>query len=256
VSFQIDELHCCMLHRALQSDSTYISVHAGTDIIHYEQRSVWGPYRRLVHYKTKMSGFVELQPQAKHYFELATNDDGLKFNFPQPGRLEGVKTATQKFLEMEHVDFCYPGVDTNQLTDVNLKMSLSSRIVILGANGAGKTTLVKMIVGETIPSNPGQCKFYMSPFGVVFGAILLLTSLRVGEGWSSPEVWRRKDFVAVAIASFCSVGFPARAAETVGKDPNCNDSSCLGVWDGILAVREGHVGTIIVTQTDRFLNCL
>ncbi|KAG7356086.1 ABC transporter ATP-binding protein [Nitzschia inconspicua] len=134
-----------------------------TDIIHYEQRSVWGPYRRLVHYKTRMSGFVELQPQAKHYFELATSDDGLKFVFPQPGRLEGVKTSTQKFLEMEHVDFRYPGLDTNQLTDVNLKMSLSSRIVILGANGAGKTTLVKMIVGETIPSNPGQCKFYIHP---------------------------------------------------------------------------------------------
>mmetsp|Transcript_31539 Transcript_31539/g.47265 ORF Transcript_31539/g.47265 Transcript_31539/m.47265 type:complete len:306 (+) Transcript_31539:48-965(+) len=27
----------------------------------------------------------------------------------------------------------------------------------------------------------------------------------------------------------------ANAAETVGKDPNCNDASCLGVWDGLLA---------------------
>ena len=25
------------------------------------------------------------------------------------------------------------------------------------------------------------------------------------------------------------------AAETVGKDPDCNDSTCLGVWDGLLA---------------------
>jgi hypothetical protein len=25
------------------------------------------------------------------------------------------------------------------------------------------------------------------------------------------------------------------AAETIGKDPNCNDSTCLGVWDGLLA---------------------
>ena len=135
-----------------------------TDIIHYEQRAVWGPYRRLVLYKTKMSGFVKLQPQAKHYFELATNADGLKFDFPEPGRLEGVKTSTQKFLEMENVDFRYKGAETNQLTDVNLKMSLSSRVVILGANGAGKTTLLKMIVGETIPSNSGQGgKFYVHP---------------------------------------------------------------------------------------------
>mmetsp|Transcript_15594 Transcript_15594/g.38903 ORF Transcript_15594/g.38903 Transcript_15594/m.38903 type:complete len:435 (-) Transcript_15594:3863-5167(-) len=110
-----------------------------------------------------MSGFVELQPQAKHYFELAVNEDGLKFVFPEPGRLEGVKTSTQKFLEMENVDFSYPGSEINQLTDVNLKMSLSSRVVILGANGAGKTTLLKMLVGETTPSNPGASKYYVHP---------------------------------------------------------------------------------------------
>ena len=27
----------------------------------------------------------------------------------------------------------------------------------------------------------------------------------------------------------------AYAAETIGKDPNCIDKSCLGVWDGLLA---------------------
>jgi elongation factor 3 len=134
-----------------------------TDIIHYEQRDVWGPFRRLVHYKCKMSQFVDLQPQAKHYFELATSEDSMKFHFPDPGRLDGVKTSTQKFLEMDGVDFCYPGQDTNQLSDVNLKMSLSSRVVVLGANGAGKTTLLKMIVGETMPSNFGNCKFYIHP---------------------------------------------------------------------------------------------
>ena len=25
------------------------------------------------------------------------------------------------------------------------------------------------------------------------------------------------------------------AAETIGKDENCTDRSCLGVWDGLLA---------------------
>lgn len=111
-----------------------------TDIIHYEQRNVWGPYRRLVHYKGLMSDFVKLQPQAKHYFELSTSEDSLKFKFPEPGRLEGVKTSTQKFLEMEGVDFRYPGSDKDQLTQVNLKMSLSSRVVVLGHNGAGKVS--------------------------------------------------------------------------------------------------------------------
>eukprot|EP00977_Amphora_coffeiformis_P023817 scaffold14477_cov164-Amphora_coffeaeformis.AAC.1 len=109
-------------------DTTFLE-NVCTDVIHYEQRDVWGPYRRLVHYKGKMSEFVKLQPQAKHYFELATTD-ALKFDFPEPGRLEGIRTSTQRFLEMEHVDFQYPGKDTNQLTDINLKLTLSSRVVV------------------------------------------------------------------------------------------------------------------------------
>ncbi len=83
-----------------------------------------------------MSKFVEKQPQAKHYFELATTD--LKFVFPEPGRLEGIRTSTQKFLEMDNVDFAYPGAEKNTLNSVNLKMSLSSRVAVVGANGAGK----------------------------------------------------------------------------------------------------------------------
>ena len=161
----LTEYLCGLSHQTVlcvSHDTTFLE-NVCTDIIHYEQRSVWGPYRRLVHYKTKMSGFVKLQPQAKHYFELATNDDGLKFDFPQPGRLDGVKTSTQKFLEMENVDFRYKGAEKNQLNGVNLKMSLSSRVVILGANGAGKTTLLKMIVGETVHSNPGIGRFYVHP---------------------------------------------------------------------------------------------
>lgn len=40
-------------------------------------------------------------------------------------------------------------------------MTLSSRVVLIGANGAGKTTLVKMIVGDTQPSNPSTCRFFI-----------------------------------------------------------------------------------------------
>ncbi|KAL3801532.1 hypothetical protein HJC23_000970 [Cyclotella cryptica] len=130
-----------------------------SDVIHYEQRATWGPHRKLVHYSGKMSSFVKKQPQAKHYFELATTD--LKFIFPDPGRLEGIRTSTQRFLEMEGVNYRYPGNDKDTLTDINLKMTLSSRVVLIGANGAGKTTLVKMIVGDTQPSNPSTCRFFI-----------------------------------------------------------------------------------------------
>jgi elongation factor 3 len=118
-----------------------------TDVIHYEKRGNWA-YNKLVHYKGNMTDFAK-QPASKNYFrELAKEkgplgnlnmeDDGMmKFVFPEPGRLDGIKTSTQKFIEMENVDFRYPGADQNQLTNINLKMSLSSRIVVLGANGAG-----------------------------------------------------------------------------------------------------------------------
>jgi elongation factor 3 len=158
----ITDYLCNLTHQTVVTvshDTTFLE-NTSTDVIHYEQRDVWGPYRKLVHYKGKMSAFVELQPQAKHYFELSSTDN-LKFHFPNPGRLEGIRTSTQKFLEMEHVDFAYPGQQRQQLTDVTLKMTLSTRAVILGSNGAGKTTLIKMLVGETVPSNLGICKFYI-----------------------------------------------------------------------------------------------
>jgi len=36
-------------------------------------------------------------------------------------------------------------------------------------------------------------------------------------------------------AILSSVPLPIRAAETIGKSEYCNDSLCLGVWDGLLA---------------------
>ena len=158
----------CVSHDVAFLDNTM------TDVIHYEKREQWGPYNKLVHYKGNMEAFAK-QPQSKNYFRqlakekgplgnLDMEDDGmLKFVFPDPGRLEGIKTSTQKFIEMEDVIYQYPGVPTPQLTNINLKMSLSSRVVVLGANGAGKTTLIKMIVGETLPTNLGQCKFDIHP---------------------------------------------------------------------------------------------
>ena len=69
-----------------------------TDVIHYEKRDAWGPYRRLVHYAGKMSLFVEKQPQSKHYFELSTTD--LKFIFPDPGRLDVSEIWTSLYCDV------------------------------------------------------------------------------------------------------------------------------------------------------------
>jgi elongation factor 3 len=52
---------------------------------------------------------------------------------------------------MENVSYTYPGVDKPQLTGVNVKVCLGSRVAVLGANGAGKSTMIKMMVQETQP---------------------------------------------------------------------------------------------------------
>jgi len=41
--------------------------------------------------------------------------------------------------------------------------------------------------------------------------------------------------LAAAATTTSIVPSPATAAETIGKDPNCADASCAGVWDGLLA---------------------
>lgn len=59
-------------------------------------------------------------------------------------------------------------------------------------------------------------------------------------GWSSPLGQRRlvlQSIVATSSATLSAAWLsPCLAlAETIGKDPNCNSSNCLGVWDGLLA---------------------
>lgn len=71
----------------------------------------------------------------------------------------------------------------------------------------------------------------------------LLLSLTIafffGEAssYSRPQTTRRKllSNVITAAGGCLLINQPAIAAETVGKDENCNESACLGVWDGLLA---------------------
>mmetsp|Transcript_34575 Transcript_34575/g.63857 ORF Transcript_34575/g.63857 Transcript_34575/m.63857 type:complete len:140 (-) Transcript_34575:241-660(-) len=41
--------------------------------------------------------------------------------------------------------------------------------------------------------------------------------------------------IGSAVTSNLVFSNPSEAAETIGKDPDCNDAGCLGVWDGLLA---------------------
>ncbi|KAJ3191853.1 translational elongation factor EF-1 alpha [Irineochytrium annulatum] len=113
-----------------------------THIIHYENR-------KLKTYKGNLSKFVEMKPEAAAYYNLDASL--IKFKFPEPGFLEGVKSKDKAILKMSKVGFTYPGMTKPSLFDISLQCSLNSRIAVVGPNGAGKSTMIKCLTGEVEP---------------------------------------------------------------------------------------------------------
>merc|ERR1712012_15013 len=56
-----------------------------------------------------LTQFVEKYPDKKAYFELS--NDTMKFVFPEPGPMEGVKSRSKVILKMANVSFQYPTKD-------------------------------------------------------------------------------------------------------------------------------------------------
>jgi len=94
--------------------------------------------------------FVDRYPEKRSYFELS--NEVMKFSFPTPGPLEGVKSRSKIVLRMNSVDVQYPTKEKPTIMDVSLTVSQVSRVAVIGANGAGKTTAIKALVGEQAPS--------------------------------------------------------------------------------------------------------
>jgi elongation factor 3 len=118
-----------------------------TDIIHYEGK-------KLVRYRGNLSEFVAKVPAAVAYYRL--EESSTRYAFPAPGRLEGIATSTKAIVRLDGATFTWPGRDVPTLVDASCKITLGSRICVLGANGAGKSTLIKLVVGENGPDN-GEC---------------------------------------------------------------------------------------------------
>merc|ERR1712012_745980 len=97
-----------------------------------------------------LTQFVEKYPDKKAYFELS--NDTMKFVFPEPGAMEGVKSRSKTVLKMQNVTFQYPSKDKPTIVDVSLQVSQCSRVAVIGANGAGKSTAIKVLVGEQLPT--------------------------------------------------------------------------------------------------------
>ncbi|KAI5480625.1 elongation factor 3 [Pseudohyphozyma bogoriensis] len=115
-----------------------------TNIVHYQKK-------QLVYYQGNLAKFVEKNPAAKSYYTLSSSV--VKFTFPPPGSLMGVRSQTRAILKMTNCTFTYPKAKKPQLANVSCAVSLSSRVGIVGPNGAGKSTLIKLLTGETLPDS-------------------------------------------------------------------------------------------------------
>jgi len=71
-------------------------------------------------------------------------DDTVTLNFPDPGSFGG------DIIKVEQMKFGY-SPDKILLEDVDLTITLKSRVALLGRNGCGKSTLIKLTVGALQP---------------------------------------------------------------------------------------------------------
>jgi elongation factor 3 len=100
-------------------------------------------------FRGNLDAFVKEHPEAKSFFELKASK--LKFNFPQPGPIPGIKSKGKALMKMAKCDFTYPGNEKPTLYNITIQVSLASRVACVGENGAGKSTMIKVLTGEVVP---------------------------------------------------------------------------------------------------------
>jgi len=128
-------------------DSSFLN-NTITDVLHLNRF-------KLRRYKGNLEAFVKHVPEAKSYYTLQAAED-YKFKLPDPPLLDGVKTKEKSLLKMRKVGFQYPSQPVQQLLDITLQVSLSSRVAVLGPNGSGKSTLIKLLIGDMEANKGGE----------------------------------------------------------------------------------------------------
>merc|ERR1719296_168596 len=104
---------------------------------------------KLDTFKGNLDELVKIKPSLRSFFSIS--ESKLKFKFPQPGPIEGVKSKGKALMKMSKCTFTYPVNETPTLFDISIQVSLSSRVACVGENGAGKSTMIKLLVGEIEP---------------------------------------------------------------------------------------------------------
>lgn len=113
-----------------------------TDIVQIERL-------KLKQHRGNLNKFLETNPDARAYFSI--KESKLKFSFPQPGAIEGVKSRSKALMKLTNCDFTYPGNTIPTLFNITIQVSMISRVGCVGENGAGKSTMIKVLTGEVVP---------------------------------------------------------------------------------------------------------
>jgi elongation factor 3 len=106
---------------------------------------------KLSIHRGNLTEYTRINPNALSYFAM-TSSSGMKFKFPEAGFVEGVKQAGAVLMRLENVSFKYPTGLANVINNVNIKVSMASRVGCVGRNGQGKSTMIKLLTGELIPT--------------------------------------------------------------------------------------------------------
>eukprot|EP00927_Polykrikos_kofoidii_P060069 TRINITY_DN55139_c0_g1_i1.p1 TRINITY_DN55139_c0_g1~~TRINITY_DN55139_c0_g1_i1.p1 ORF type:complete len:1408 (-),score=281.64 TRINITY_DN55139_c0_g1_i1:363-4586(-) len=76
----------------------------------------------------------------------------VKLVFPIPGKLDGIRNNSKPVMEIRDVYFEYEGGKGQVIKGVSARLSLGSRVALVGVNGAGKSTLLGLMCGELNPT--------------------------------------------------------------------------------------------------------
>merc|ERR1712176_894136 len=99
-----------------------------------------------------LDALIKKDAEVEEYFKMnKQKEESVKFSFPAPGPLEGVKSASRAVIKMDNCTFTYPGNTKPTIENVSFKVSLVSRVGVCGKNGEGKSTAIKLLTGENIP---------------------------------------------------------------------------------------------------------
>merc|ERR1712032_72614 len=107
---------------------------------------------KLSTFHGNLEALIAKDPDVEEYFKMdKVKEDAVKFTFPAPGALEGVKSWSRAIVKMQHCTFTYPGNTVPPIEDITFQVSLVSRVGVCGKNGEGKSTAIKLLTGENIP---------------------------------------------------------------------------------------------------------